>query len=242
MIVQISDQLFAPEHADDALLLAILRHGMHGRFAVRTRPAFKLNAERPANHWIARQSENAAETARKGLTRGVAWESRAWPAGRSEPHVVLEVRGEPSWPRSFDDGPARLGLNSDAEDLLNRPLSLKVENEIGDWDFLKRIVPSIWRPRWEKAQQRRWLEPEQSGGISEIRRVLEQAVERDACRRLRMWAMFDNDGTKPGEISDEAERTRATCERIGVPFHMLERRMNENYLPSERCERGLGRS
>jgi len=231
VIVEIADELFASEHADDALLLWILRQGMQGRFAVKTRPAFRLNADRPANRWIERQSENAAETARKGFIRGVAWKSRAWPAGRAEPHVVLEVREQPSWPRSFDDGPARLALNTDAEDLLNRPLALKLENEIGDWHFLKKVVPPLWHKRWRQAEKRRWLEQEQGGGVSEIRRVLEQAVAGDVCRRLRTWVMFDNDGTEPGAISDEAERTRATCERIGVPFHMLERRMNENYLP-----------
>jgi hypothetical protein len=237
MIVEIHDKLFLPEHADDALLLSILRQGMYNRYRVITRPAFNPSGERPANDWLERQTENARETARLAFRRGLSREARQWPVGRSEPHVVLEVREQPAWPRCFDDEPARLPLDHNADILLHSPLCLKLENEIGDWYFLKRIVPSTWRRRWQQAEDQRWLKQEQGGGLTEIRRVLEEELQGDHFRRLRMWTMFDSDSRAPGEPDQEAQRTRAACEQIGVPFHMLERRMNENYLPGPTLRR-----
>jgi hypothetical protein len=230
MIVELSILLFS-EASDDALLLEILRLGMHGRFGVKTRPAFKKDADGPVNQWIARQSRNAAETATSSLERGVTWKSYQWPTGRQEPRVIIEPREQPDWPRSFDEGPARLPLGTDADLLLHRPLRLKLENEINDQHFLHRSVPSMWRKRWERACKHQWIEPEQGGGISEIRRILAEEVVKHTIRRLRLWVMFDSDGTKPGDVHEEAQRTRTTCEEIGVPHHMLERRMIENYIP-----------
>ncbi|MFO7563765.1 MAG: hypothetical protein R6X02_14060 [Enhygromyxa sp.] len=234
MIVELSRSLFSSEtldDLDDVLLLEILRLGMHGRFGVKTRPAFRKDGGEPINRWIAQQSPRAAETATRGLERGLQWKEYSWPKGRLEPRVIIESKGQPDWPRSFDEGPARLALGQDVERLLRRPLRLKLENEINDRHFLERTVPAMWRKRWRTAMSNGWIEPEQGGGISEIRRVLINEVAADDCRRLRLWVMFDSDATGPGDVHEEAERTRAACEDVGVPYHMLERRMIENYVP-----------
>jgi hypothetical protein len=231
VIVELAKPLFLAEDLDDALMLEILRLGMHGRFAVKTRPAFRKDAHEPINRWIEQQSPRAAETAFRGLERGVKWKEYDWPAGRREPHVVIEPRAQPHWPESFDDGPARLPLGRDVEQLLHRSLRLKLENESNDWHFLRRNVPPRRRKRWKHAIENKWIEPEQGGGISEIRRLLTREIATDTLRRLRLWVMFDSDGTRPGDVHDEARRTRAACEELRVPYHMLERRMIENYVP-----------
>lgn len=231
MIVVLADQLFLEAHAEDELLLVILRQGRQGRFAVKTRPAFTNGGDRPANAWIARQRENLAEKATLGFQRGLSHKAYQWPKGRREPEVILEVRDTASWPLSFDDGPARLPLDDEAEILLVRSLRLKLENEISDWSFLQRTLPPMWKNRWSQAVKHRWIEEEQGGGITEIGRIVSKKIAHDRIRGLRLWAMFDSDASKAGELPQATRRTRDACEEQGVPFHMLERRKIENYLP-----------
>jgi hypothetical protein len=231
MIVILDDMLFLREHADDALLLAILRQGSQGRFAVRTRPAFHREGERPANIWIELQSENAADTAHRGFERGLRWKTYQWPDERSEPEVILEIRKKPSWPRSLDTSPARLPLGDDANDFLNRPLCLLVEDKLSDMGFLGKTLPQLWRNKWQRAVKRRWLEPEHGGGLTNMRRIIEEDVAHDTIRRLRLWALFDSDAVSPGKPSDASRLTKEACTALGLPFHQLERRMIENYIP-----------
>ena len=232
MIVTIYDDVFAPDTADDVLLTWILRQGMNGRFGVHTRPVFRHGESRHVNRWLERLSDSARETARLGLRRGLGWLSREWPRGRREPEVMVEVGARTEWPRSFDEAEARFALGEELEAFLARSLRLKLENEVADWYFLQRVVPPEWRARWQRATKRGWLEPEQGGGITEIRRVLEQEVVHDDRRRLRMWVMFDSDRDEPGMFAAvHAEDITRVCQHLGVPHHMLARRMIENYVP-----------
>jgi len=230
MIVVLDDQLFSPDHAKDVALLRIIEEGARGRFTVRTRPAFRRDEKRPANEWIARQSDNAAETARHGLARGLRRQSHQWPPGRREPEVVLEVREQPSWPTSFDDTEARLPLDDGAIALLQHSLRLLLENGRSDWGFLNKTMPMSWRKRWRWLVKQRWIEAEHAGGITEMRQILDQEIAGDAVRRLRTWALFDSDAAAHGQPSAESQKTKGACERHGVPFHQLERRMIENYV------------
>jgi len=242
MIVVLDDQLFSPDHAKDVALLRIIEEGARGRFAVRTRPAFRPNEKRPANQWIARQSENAAETARQGLARGLRRQSHQWPPGRREPEVVLEVREQPSWPTSFDDTKARLPLDDDAIALLQHSLRLLLENGRSDWGFLNKTMPMNWRKRWRWLVKQRWIEAEHAGGITEMRQILDQEIAGDAVRRLRTWALFDSDAEAPGQPSVESQKTKGACERHGVPFHQLERRIARGVRQGrglQRCRRYL---
>lgn len=232
MIVVLDARLFSPEHSDDALLGSILWHGMHGRFGVKTRPAFRRDADHPANRWIDDQSTKAAETALEAFKRGLKWKAYAREHGRREPEVILEPRQEgPEWPRSFDQDPVRLPLGLDARRLLERPLRVLLESGQTDWAFLEKIVPTTWRKRWRRAVDQGWLESQHGGGIAEIRKILVNEVSRDEIRRLRLWVMFDSDARKAGDPSEESQRTRQACEGLHVPFHQLERRTIENYIP-----------
>lgn len=231
MIVVIHDEVFASEDLDSALLLELLRQGQQLRFRVRTRPSFSRSGDRAVNRWIDELGRREQEIAVGGFEAGLRGMERKWPAGRREARVEICVRDEASWPRSFDDDAAYLPLGDEARDLLSHGLCLKLENELSDWEFVRRCVPKIWRSTWERAVRRKWIKPEQGGGGSEIRRIIEEAVAKDPIRRLRMWAMFDSDALELGEPHKQAKQTQEACERIGVPHHMLERRKIENYVP-----------
>lgn len=231
MIVEIRDELFELG-TNDGLLREILRQSMRGRFRARVKPVYRRRGDRAVNAWIARQSPDVQEVARQGLDAGLLRPERAWPDGRREPTVVLEQREDASWPRSFDEDEACLPLGEDAERiLLNRPLRLKIEDERSDWHFLRRVVPATWRKTWNRAVKRLWIEPEHGGGQGSMHKVIEDELPNDPVRRLRTWAMFDSDATAAGQPASSAQHTCEVCERVGVPYHMLERREIENYIP-----------
>jgi hypothetical protein len=231
VIVELDEQLFTEELADDALLLTILSFGKDGRFGIKTQPAFQRGASRPSNEWITRQSPNAAETAKRGFERGVRWKSYKLPEGREEPYVILEPREDSEWPTSFDKGPARLPLNPASQVFLSRRLELLLENRRSDGAFLRKVVPHWCVKRWERATRLEWLEETHCGGITEMRVVIEQIVAPDNHRRLRTWALFDCDGKEIGDESDQAKAVRMSCEDHEIPYHELRRRMIENYIP-----------
>ncbi|MFC7693838.1 hypothetical protein ACFQY5_34220 [Paeniroseomonas aquatica] len=43
--------------------------------------------------------------------------------------------------------------------------------------------------------------------------------------------MFDSDALRPNVPSDQSERLKSKCLETGLPFHQLQRRSIESYLP-----------
>lgn len=50
---------------------------------------------------------------------------------------------------------------------------------------------------------------------------------------LRLWVLFDSDALEPNRPSKEANEKRELCEASRVPYHQLQRREIENYLPRQ---------
>lgn len=229
MIVTLDEALFHAEVADDVALLSVICDGL-GRYKVHTRPAYRPIDDNLVNRWVADQSARVQARARIVLEEGLKAPEYALERGAREPRLVVENRGEPEWPDSFDLGPARLPL-SIARQLLARPLRLLLENGRNDWAFLAKVVPLAWKARWERAVAERWVEEHNAGGITEMRRIVEEQLAGDPVRRLRTWAMFDSDGQRTGDASQNSEDTRRACESWGVAHHRLVRRAIENYIP-----------
>ena len=184
------------------------------------------------NHWLVDQSARIRNRAKIALEDGLKAPEYALRGGAREPRVIVEMRETPEWPDSFDTGAARLSI-ADADALLARSLRLLLENGRNDWAFLTKVVPEEWRAKWDKAVTKRWIEEHNAGGITEMRRIIEEQLAFDPVRRLRTWAMFDSDGLHARDASQQSEDTRRACETWGVVYHRLQRRAIENYIPRE---------
>lgn len=231
MIVVLDEALFSVQDTDDFSLAEILG-GNPGRYKVWTRPAYRPNAETAVHRWLERQSMKIRERARLVLEHGLKEPEYRLDDGGREPRVIIEPSIAPQWPKRFDREPAKLPL-TEALDLLRQPLRLLLENGRNDWGFLSKIVPTEWQARWTRAVDRRWLEPENGGGLDEMLNIVQQKLADDDIRRLRTWAMFDCDGRSAGDESAKAKRTREACEYWGIAHHKLQRRAIENYIPNE---------
>jgi hypothetical protein len=231
MIVTLEDELFKPDVADDADLVELICNGQR-RYKVQTRPAYRPQEKRPVNAWLSNHSLKLQEKIKIVLEEGLRAPEYAFQSGAREPHIVVERQGSPEWPDSFDQGPARLPLPL-AKAFVLRPLRLLLENGRNDWSFLNKVVPPSWKARWDLAISKGWIEEHNGGGISEMRRIIEERLAMDHVRRLRTWAMFDSDGERAGDASKDSKDTRAACEDWSIAFHPLRRRAIENYIPRE---------
>lgn len=235
MIVTLDAALFAPEAADDIALIGVISRG-HQRYKVQTWPAYRSRRDplRAAvvHRWLEAQSPRVRERLHVVLEEGLKAPQYMLTGGARESCIIIEHREAPEWPDDLVQKPARLPLTA-AQELLERPLHLLLENGRNDWAFLAKVVPTHWKARWERAVANRWLEQQNGGGITEMRRIAEEQLAMDHVRRLRTWAMFDSDGRHVGDASTQSEDTRKACEDWCIAYHRLRRRAIENYIPRE---------
>lgn len=156
--------------------------------------------------------------------------------------ITVEPRPTSEW------SAARLNLE-DAIRLLRTPLELLLENERGDWSFLRRLADSNQRALLDDALARGALQIRQGGGNTEVEKSVKSLLDASGSvdlvrarrfRRLRTWVMVDRDAhpedaRKP---SDKANEIAQACGRQdpqdpwGLGSHQLPRRTIENFLPT----------
>lgn len=224
MIVILREELFEGDDTDDMTLIVLIERGRE-RCKVRLDPTYEPDGKTAFYVWLEEQSQMLQEQIRFVLQNGLLE-----PDFADEPTVVVERREAPIWPDNFAQGEARLPPNV-ARALLERPLRLLLENGRNDWSFLGKVIPEGWRRRWDRATSQGWIEPQNAGGITEIPNVVNRLVDEGHPHRLRLWVMFDSDGRAPGHRSRQAADAVESCEDWSVPYHLLERRAIESYLP-----------
>lgn len=132
--------------------------------------------------------------------------------------------------------------------LLQTPLAVVLENRRSDRAFLEGITLPAQRPSLKQAVASGWLCFESSGGIPELVKRLEDQVEQEklptqqrkeaALCHLRWWCLCDRDSSKPGGLSDQADRLETARKELKpeLPYGPLRRRMSESYLPEKALE------
>jgi len=125
------------------------------------------------------------------------------------------------------------------------PLFVLVENALSDAAFIRRTMPLAWQRKireWERAGAIRF---EHAGGIGEMKRIVEHCSVNGSADPLGLgpeaWCcshvlLSDRDSQDhSGKPSREAADLQRTCARAGMAnqLHMLRRRDQESYLPSE---------
>jgi hypothetical protein len=138
----------------------------------------------------------------------------------------------------------RLSLE-DAVRALAQPLFILVENQINDAAFLHRIMPPLWRARFEAWERHGELRYENGGGLPVIGALVNFHCDDDNARlafglpaavwRLVHFIVYDHDGKTrdcPGEQSRGLERSCDSAD-MGDRSHRLQRKDPEHYLPVE---------
>lgn len=128
----------------------------------------------------------------------------------------------------FDANPILIG----PEDVewLRLPVRLYLENGRNDWGFVNKGIPLSLRGAFTESCRRVLVEPEGGTGLPELLEIVKHHHQHDARLRRRSWFLFDSDGP-PGRPSPKAAALRDLLTELRIPFHMLQRRAIENYVP-----------
>jgi len=122
----------------------------------------------------------------------------------------------------------------DAIDLLNRPLDILVEDATSDGLFLTGTVPTPLRAKWEELVKDGSIRLQTLGGVTHVERRLAERQQQGRGALIRSFVLIDSDAPAPwgtpGELPEATARARESALRRRVPFHILTRRMAENYI------------
>ena len=105
-----------------------------------------------------------------------------------------------------------------------------------DGNFVLAVAKQEIRQQLLEALEQQWISFENAGGIGSIPRRAREfgASPRD---RLRCFLLFDSDARLPGRPSRQAIEAADRCAEGRLPFHRLERRAIENYIPVPALQR-----
>lgn len=139
--------------------------------------------------------------------------------------VEVEIRDHSQWT------PPKLTLH-DALRLLDRQFVVLLEDSITDRAFLLCVASREERRHVEHLERREHLRFDQGGGLGSMKRRIMQERQQDSkAMPLTTWVLFDSDALRPGQPSRDSERLRSECAEASVPYHQLQRRSIESYLP-----------
>jgi hypothetical protein len=114
-----------------------------------------------------------------------------------------------------------------AAQFIRFPMKIFVENGANDGNFILSTAKSEWRKYLQEALTNAWCTFHHCGGSS-----IAQELERHSTIDLaRSFAVFDSDALHPDDNPPDTIRKKELCIEHDVPFHCLNRRMIENYLP-----------
>lgn len=120
---------------------------------------------------------------------------------------------------------------TDAIALAKRPFRLYVENSRNDRRFIFAACTEPQRERFQRMEATGDLAFVNGGGITELKKQVEQDVANSNALHDYSWAMFDSDSLTPGAPSSQSSRVKESCDKLQMKHHQLVRRSIENYLP-----------
>lgn len=224
MIVLLEDEIFNSSRTVHLDLLSVFGLGREGRHRLQTDPLYNSMASSAINTWLNRLDQQTREEAVLALEIGLEQDVLGTP---SEVSIRVADLATPDW----NTTPPRLPLPY-ALRLLQRPLSLLVENRHNDGAFLQAVIPTPWREHLLRSLEKGWIDFDHGGGTDMKTRVRTAKFE----EALRLWALFDSDAREPGKPSPSSEELRHACVLRRIPHHRLSRRAIENYLPVKALE------
>ncbi|MEK8020462.1 MAG: hypothetical protein VSS75_026655 [Candidatus Parabeggiatoa sp.] len=222
MKVIIERPVFTDPSIDESDLITLLRLGYQGRHYILTEPAWSpSNPLQEIDDCLKQQSLKLYQECQLALEFGL--EEILHPSS-----FTVRVSCEKKTSRNNE---VVLPLN-EAVNFLTLPFKILVEDAIRDRDFLFAIatVNQELKKELDDLYNKKWIEFENGGGLTHMQQRL-QEIRRDKQDKMRIWVMFDSDALRPRYPSDDSEKLKRICENAIIPYHQLQRRAIENYLP-----------
>lgn len=126
---------------------------------------------------------------------------------------------------------------------LDQPFSLIIENRLNDAPFFDSLFKHFPKQakKIEEHKEERWFKYEMGGGSTimhglraEMRSFYNPIFKRHASEYLRCFVLIDSDRNYPDEeLKSDTKKLIQFLERCKVPYHILEKREMENYLPED---------
>jgi hypothetical protein len=143
----------------------------------------------------------------------------------------IAVRVSAQTPTTWSQG-AVVVSPQEAVQLIRKPYSILVENGVNDRAFLLAVATPTQRERLLELEDDGSLLFQNGGGLGTMMQVLRAELARDQDLHLRKYVVFDSDALQPGQPSQQSEDLAKVC-ATNVPYHQLQRRAMENYLPKQ---------
>lgn len=125
---------------------------------------------------------------------------------------------------------------SEAIRYLSQPASIVVENSLNDSHFICSLLKCLGeRELFEKALNSQWLQFENSGGCSNVINFFEGRLQffQQKPKFLRCVVILDSDRRFPTDSIAKYRKAEEYFVGNLIDYHILEKRMMENYLPDE---------
>ncbi len=119
---------------------------------------------------------------------------------------------------------------SEAKRCLDEPLYVIVENAKSDRAFLEAMIFAFKRENVIRALQADWWKLSHAGGFGEIQERVEE-IRWGNKKFTRVFVLADSDKEHPQHETDTMKKIEKYCLEQKVPFHILNKRKIENYLP-----------
>lgn len=123
---------------------------------------------------------------------------------------------------------------SDAIDYANTPLTVIVENSNNDSNMILKVLDE-YTTDTSNAYYNRLLDFDHAGGCGSVISVITEKLRQNGGRpeMLRYFVIVDGDRKYPTHVVIKHDKLKAFLSENNIPFHILEKRCMENYLPCE---------
>lgn len=144
--------------------------------------------------------------------------------------------------RGGDETVNRIFSLEEAIRYLLQPLSVIVENSLNDGHFLLAVFRCFDESqRLIDGYREGWLQFENAGGCGNVRNFLEARRQffGGKLKFLRCFVLLDGDKRFPNEVVGKYNKLIGMLTEWRIPYHILEKRCIENYLPDEAMKRSF---
>jgi hypothetical protein len=118
----------------------------------------------------------------------------------------------------------------DACRCLDKPACVVVENSESDGNFILAMIHAFNRKELLNAHTEQWWEFRHLGGFGEVEKQVSQIIA-VTYGPLRIFVLADSDCLYKGHITQTSEKVKDYCVSENIPYHILNKRKIENYLP-----------
>lgn len=147
------------------------------------------------------------------------------------PDCTITETGEPDLEAEEKEFSCEEGIR-----YLLQPLSIIVENNLNDPHFLNVVFRHFDDSgKLKEHVDANWIQFENAGGCSNVKNFIESRLTYFGGKNkfLRCFVLLDGDQRYEGQRVGKYEDTKKYLDKKGIPYHILEKRCMENYVPSQ---------